>query len=580
MAFDACFLAAVVNELNENLIGARVEKVQQPEKDELILLLHANRQNIKLSISANASNPRINITSISKENPKTAPMFCMLLRKHLNGAKIASITQVDFERVIVIEFNTYDEMGFSANKYMFAEIMGKYSNIIFCDQNKKIISAIKIVDFTVSQKRQVLPGMFYELPPPQDKLNPLHITESEFCILFGKNPDIPYEKFITDNFMGISSLTAREMIYLSGNNPNNLWSGFISVIKKIIEKDFKAFLIYNMEGKPLHFSFMPISQYGSAVKIQQFDSFGQLLDEYFGSRDKIGRNRQLSEDISRLISNIEARLIRKIALQETDLAMCADKGRYKLYGDIITSNLYRLKKGMGRVELVNYYSDDMETVELTLNKNKTPVQNAQEYYKKYNKFKTKERELTKQVKYSKDELVYVYTVKEALNKAENEADINEIRRELFESGYASRMKNKGNSINTQKKPAAQKPMEFKTDGGIRILCGKNNNQNDYITTKYAGKNDYWFHVKNAPGSHVVMLCETGDIEPSDSDITQAAIIAAYYSQQRDGNNVPVDYTLIRNVKKPGGSKPGFVIYTTNKTAYVTPDKEIADSLRI
>lgn len=582
MAFDACFMAAIEHELKENIIGARIEKIQQPEKDELILVLHRDRQNIKLSVSASANNPRINITSIVKENPKAAPMFCMLLRKHLTGAKITSISQMGFERVLEIEFEAYDDLGFLSKKYIMAEIMGKYSNIIFCDKSKKIISAIKIVDFTTSQKRQVLPGMQYELPPSQEKVNPLEITETEFNELLMRNFDIPRDKFITNNFMGIAALTAREIVFQSEKTGDcSLWVCFNFIINKIRNHEFLPILIYDLENKPLDFSFMCILQYGNALKTHTMDSFGQLIDEYYGSREKTERIKQRSNDIVKLISNIETRLIKKIALQESDLRACADKDTYKLYGDIITSNIYQLKTGMKLVKLINYYSENMEEVKLTLDEYKTPVQNAQLYYKRYNKLKATERELTLQLELAKNELSYIRTVEEAHEKAENEADINEIRRELYESGYASRMKDYNNYTVTQKKTIAVKPLEFLTDGGFKLLCGKNNNQNDFITLKCAAKNDYWFHVKNAPGSHVVMICDgQNKNDPSDLDFTQAAVITAYFSKLRDGINVPVDYTLIRNVKKPGGSKPGFVIYTTNKTAYVSPDKETVYRLKI
>lgn len=582
MAFDACFMAAVAHELNENILGARVEKIQQPEKDELVFVLHRERESIKLSLSAGANNPRINITSIIKENPKAAPMFCMLLRKHLTGAKITSVVQLGFERALEIEFEAYDELGTLSKKYIIAEIMSKYSNIIFCDKNKKIINAIKIIDFSTSQKRQVLPGMQYELPPPQDKQNPLEVTGGDFCELYDKNTGIPADKFITINFIGIAALTAREIVCQAEKADNgSLWNSFNRIINKLRNNEFTPTLICDTDGKPLEYSFMPVEQYGATAQTRVFGSFGQLIDEFYGSREKSGRIKQRSNDVMKLISNIEARLVKKIALQESDLRACADKDTQKLYGDIITSNIYKLKRGMKQAKLVNYYSEDMEEVEVTLDEHLTPAQNAQRYFKRYNKAKAAERELTHQLELAKNELAYIRTVEEEVAKSENEADINEIRRELFESGYASRMKDYNNYTVTKKKAPAVKTLEFKTDGGYKLLCGKNNNQNDYVTTKAASKNDYWFHIKNAPGSHVVMLCAGQDNkEPSVLDFTQAATIAAYYSALREGKNVPVDYTLVRNVKKPGGSKPGFVIYTTNRTAYVTPDKDIIERLII
>lgn len=582
MAFDACFMAAIAFELTENIIGARIEKIQQPEKDEIILILHRDRQTIKLSISAGANNPRINITSITKENPKAAPMFCMLLRKHLTGSRILSVNQTGFERVIEIEFESYDELGFMSKKYIISEIMGKYSNIIFCDRNKKIISAIKIIDFTTSQKRQILPGMQYEPPPSQGKLNPFEIREKEFIELLNKNTDVPREKFITDHFMGIAALTAREIVFQSENNSDSgLWKSFSTILKKISEKQFVPVMIYNRQSKPVDFSFMPVCQYGDMAEYHIFESFGKLIDDYYGLREKSERIRQRSADIAKLISNVESRLTKKIALQEADLRACAEKETFKSYGDMITSNIYRLRKGMKNVRLINYYCDPPEETDLTLDENKTPVQNAQFYYKRYNKAKAAERELTRQLEYAKSELLYIRTIEEAHSKAENEAEINEIRQELYESGYASRMKDYFDMGSAKKKTTASKPLEFLTDSGLKLLCGKNNRQNDYVTMKCASKNDYWFHVKNAPGSHVVLLFDNPDkTEPDPLDFIQAASVAAYYSKLRDGINIPVDYTQIRNVKKPNGSKPGFVIYTSNKTAYVSADKNAVERMRI
>ncbi len=581
MAFDACFMSAIEYELNNYIIGARVEKIHQPEKEEIIIILHRERQNIKLLISASSNNPRIHITSVIKENPQTAYMFCMLLRKHLTGAKINSVRQSGFERVLEIEFEAYDEMGFLSKKYIIAEIMGKYSNIILCDKNKKIINAIKTVDFTTSQKRQILPGLQYELPPAQRKSDPLKTSSDEFEELLIMNSGLPLDKFITDKFMGIASLTAREMVYLyEKNTGSGLWRFFNSIMDKIRNKNFIPILIYDINDMPLDYSFMPIIQYGNTSKTCEFETFGTLLDGFYELREKSEYIKQRSHDIMKLISNIEARLVKKIALQESDLRACADKDKYKLYGDIIISNIHQIKPGVKYARLINYYSDEMEEIEISLDINKTPAQNAQFYYKRYNKAKTTENELTRQLEKARSELAYIHTVAESHTKVENNADINEIRRELYESGYASRMKDSVKYTSSRKKNLPTKPLEFKTDGGFKLLCGKNNYQNDFITTKNSEKNDYWFHVKNASGSHVVMLSSKQVTEPSDLDFTQAASVAAYYSQLRDSYNVPVDYTMIRNVKKPNGSKPGFVIYTTNKTAYVSPDKNLIDRLKI
>ncbi len=573
MAFDAGMVAAVAAELDSKITGARVEKVQQPEKDEIVLLVHIARENYRLCISAGVSNARINLTSILKENPISAPMFCMLLRKHLTGSKIVSVKQAGFERVIELEFEGYDEMGFLSRKFLIAEIMGKCSNIIFTDGDKKVLGAVRVVDFTTSRVRQVLPGMIYELPPAQDKKNPFEVTMEEFAELFAKSPELPFDKFILGNFIGISPLISREIAYMCRDNQtlDGLWSAFCAYRDIIKSGSFTPILIKDKNGKPTEYTFMPIGQYGASAECEQMESMGELIDVYFGRREKIERIKQRSADIMKLLTNAEAHLLRKIAAQEGDIKACADKEKYKLYGDLITSNMYALTNKMSSAKLVNYWSENLEEVEIKLDMRLTPSQNAQRYYKLYNKSKTTEVEVAKQLEISRRELEYIYTVFDALTKAETESDLADIRDELYRSGYASKMKNY-----SKKKMPTSKPMEFVTDGGYRVICGKNNTQNDYVTTKLADKNDYWFHVKDMPGSHVLLVC---DDEPSEIDFTQAAEIAAYYSKASEGKNVAVDYTKARYVKKPGGSKPGFVIYTTNWTAYVTPSAEKVERLR-
>jgi len=579
MAFDACFLAGIVHELNQTIVGAKVEKVQQPEKDEIVLQLHRGREDYRLSLSAGANCPRMNLTGLLKENPKAAPMFCMLLRKHLVGAKVLAVRQLGFERAAEIEFEAYDELGFATTKSLIAEIMGKFSNIIFCDADKKIISAIKIVDFTTSQKRQVLPGMRYELPPAQDKRSPLTVDRDQFMEIYReRGMDCAAEKFITANFQGIASLTAREIAHAAGkDDPEKLWFAFDRMMSDIRSGNFLPTMVKDPNGCPLEYSFMEIRQYGLAGITTHPQSFGQLLDEFFGTREKSERIKQRANDIFHLLTNAETRLNKKIALQEADLRACADKDQHKLIGDVITSNIYQLKRGQTKVILPNYYTDPVSELEIELDSRLAPAQNAQRYYKKYNKAKAAERELTHQIELARAELDYIYTVFDALAKAETENDLNEIRMELYQSGYASRMKDYKSSFSSNMKKAQIKPMEFVTDGGYRLLCGKNNSQNDYVTTKLASKTDWWFHVKGSAGSHLLMLC--GEEEPSELDFTQAAIVAAYYSSQRDGQNVAVDYTKAKNVKKPAGSKPGFVIYPTNWTAYVTPDEALVNRLR-
>lgn len=581
MAFDAGMVSAIVYELNNTIIDARVEKVNQPEKDEIVLMLHAGRKNLRLVLSSGSNNPHFNLTSIVKENPISAPMFCMLLRKHLTGSRVVSVKQLGFERAVEFGFDCFDEMGYRTMKYLVTETMGKYSNVILLNSEKKVVSALKIIDLAASSVRQILPGFPYELPPVQRKLCPLDVEESEFMSVFKDAGDMSADKFIAAKFYGLSAFTAREIAYrafgrgdalISECDPKKLWESFRCVRDGINEGRFEPWLVSELSGKPIEYIFFEPLEYGSDFNVQKVESFGYLLDEYFGRRDKAERIKQRTADIFRLLTNAEQRLTKKTALQKQDLAACEDKDKYKLWGDLITANIWKLSRGMEKVELENYYSEDCAPITISLDKRLTPQANAQKYYKKYNKSKTAQIELAKQIKLSESELEYIYTVFDSLSRAESESDILEIRDELYRSGYASRMKNY-----SAKKLQTPKFMEFETTDGKKLLVGKNNHQNDQLTTKTASKFDYWFHIKNQPGSHVILF--TDGEEPTDRDYTEAATVAAYYSKASDGQNVPVDYTLIKNVRKPGGSKPGFVTYSTNYTAYVTPDERLVMQLR-
>lgn len=567
MAFDAGMLAACVYELKNRIIGAKVEKIYQPGREEVVfnLRLDSARENVRLLISAGANTPRINLTNLSLQNPSVPPTFTQLLRKHLQSARIISVEQLGFERVCRIDFEARDDMNFKTQKSIICEIMGKYSNIIFCDNQMKIISAIKLVDLTTSQKRQVLPGMFYELPPSQDKIDPLTETQLDFEAAFAsQNCDMA--KLITSRYMGISSLVARE-IAIGGS-----WQSFSAFVELIKTNNFTPVLIRDGDSKPREYSFMPIKQYGDTLNIEICASFGELIDKYFDERERTDRIKQKAADLFKLIENAISRLEKKTALQQQDLINCADKDNYKRYGDLITSNIYALKRGMRSAKLIDYYDPDMAEINVPLDYRLDPPSNAQKYYKKYNKLKKAETELKKQIDISAVELEYLYSVLESFDRAEGELEINEIRRELYESGYGSRMKNY-----TQVKQQQTKPIEYVSTNGYKILCGKNNTQNDRLTFKTASKGDYWFHAKDMPGSHVIMFCD-GIEEPPAEDFTEAAVIAATHSKAGDKAMVEVDYTLVKNIKKPAGSKPGFVIYHTNYSAHVAPDKSLCEKL--
>lgn len=582
MAFDAGMLAATVNEIASSAVPGRVEKVLEPTRDEIVLLIHSEKANLRLSVSASTNTPRINLTNEIKENPAAPPMFCMLLRKHLTGAKLTMIRQLSFERAAELTFDARDELGYRCEKYIIAETMGKYSNIILLDSERKIISALKIIDFSSSLKRQILPGMLYELPPSGDRLNPTETSREEFRALYDNaEPNSPADRFLIGSFMGISPLIAREIAYRSGGNTTSslaeckaerLWEEFSKIYDNVKNKVFTPTLVIGKDGKMLEYSFTEITQYENGAKIQVLESFGDLFETFYSTREREERIRVRAGDLLRLLTNAETRLTKKIAAQKAELSDCAAKNSYRISADLIMSSLHLIKKGEHEIYLENYFADVPEKIKITLDEKLTPAQNAQRYYKKYRKAKTAETVLAEQIALGEAELEYIYTVFDSLTKCETEADITEVRHELYHAGYASKMKNY-----SEQKKQAPKPLEFTSTSGYKILCGKNNSQNDYLTTKLANKLDYWFHVKGAPGSHVLLV--TGGDEPDAVDFTEAATVAAYYSKLSDGESVPVDYTLAKNVKKPSGSKPGFVTYSTNYTAYVTPSSEVIERLK-
>ena len=585
MAFDAGMLACALTEIRKQALGARIEKVFQPARDEVVLQMRSITGGKRLLINAGSNNPRIGFTEASRENPAAPPMFCMLLRKHLQGSKLAEVRQEGFERVATLVFETRDEMGFAAVRKLRCEIMGKYSNLIFTDGDDKILAALTTVDFSTSSRRQVLPGMTYELPPAQDKTDPTATDAETFDRLFAAAPtDRPADKWITATFLGISAAVAREIVLRAAGKTDEtlgacgkaaLWKAFCEVMEIIRGERFAPCLVVD-GGKPVEYAFLPLTQY-TGYEIRPFASAGALLDAYFETRDREQNVRQRASDILHILTAADARIRKKLALQKAELAEC-DKGNdYKKQADLITANLHLIARGQSRAELTDYadYRSDgsFGVCAVELDARLSPAANAQRLYKKYNKSKTARVELTKQIALGEAELAYLDTVFDALTHAETSADLAEVREELYRSGYASRMK----QYVAPKKQSAPVVAEFCTSGGYRVLCGKNNVQNEYITHRLAGKNDYWFHIKNLPGSHTVLL--TNGTEPSERDFTEAAEIAACFSKGAGAQNVEVDYTLVKNVRKPTGAKPGFVIYHTNWSCVVTPNAEKVAKMR-
>ncbi len=571
MAFDAGMVHAIAHELNEKLSKGRVERVNQPEKDEIVLLAHNQKNGYRLSICASSNNPRVCLTSENKENPPAPPQFCIVLRKYLTGARIGEIRQIGFERVLRMDFDARDEMGFYSPVCLFCEIMGKYSNLVFCDGNEKILAVLRPVDFTTSSKRQLLPGMKYELPPAQDKRDPTTETREGFRrLLSEKGEDYPPDKFITANYIGISALNAREMA-LAGRN--GLEDAFFAFTDAIGSDRYVPTLLSDETGRPKEYNFLPITQYGGAFREKTFESVSEMIEAYFSAKDQSEHTHQRAGDLFRLLENHKGRLERKMQAQRDELLLCDQKDAYKRAGDLLTASIYMLKRGMEQVTLTDYYEENAPEVTISLDKRLTPAQNAQAYYKKYNKAKNAQKALTEQLKIAGNELDFVESELDLLSRAQGAAELSELRSELLQAGYIRT----GGRKPMPKSAPAVKPHEFVTSGGYRLLVGKNNVQNDQLTFRIAEKNDWWFHIKGAPGSHVLLV--GAKEEPSAEDFTEAATVAAIFSSGADSPKTEVDYTQVRNLHKPAGAKPGFVTYTVYWSAVVTPDRDLLEKLK-
>ena len=572
MAFDACMMRAVLSEFSSEFPEAKIEKVLQPRVDERDMLIHYGKSSRRLVFNVGPNAPRLQLSDIAKENPKEAPMFCMLLRKYFVGGRIVAVEQPGFDRIADFTVSCYDDMGFPTERHIICEIMGKYANLIVLDSEGKILTALKIIDFAASTVRQVLPGLKYQIPAKPEKLSPLVIDRALFFEKLAEfSPERSVEKFITSTYSGIATQIAHELCYLASGEVDTpicnidfdkFYSVFSSWQNLLLNQSYTPTVAINAEGKPIDYSYMPITYLGDSVTVKEFSSFRELFDLYFAERDRLEHIHQRAKDITTLLANAEARTEKKLGIQRQAL-LDADKGEeYKKQADLITANLYLLKRGMESFKTVDYYDEGCPEIEIALDKRLSPSQNAQRLYKQYNKCKTAKIVLAEQIVLWEKELEYLASVRSFLERAECEQDLIEIRDELYRSGYSAKMK--GYKPPKQIKSA---PHRFTTSGGYTVLVGRNNLQNDQLTLKTAERHDIWFHTKDVHGSHVILV--TGGEEPSAEDYTEAARIAAYFSQS-PSDSTTVDYTRVSNIKKPGGSKPGFVIYKTNYSAFVKP----------
>ena len=508
-------------------------------------------------------------------------MFCMLLRKHLSGARVAGITQPPLERLVRLEFDASDELGRAGKRTLVLEAMGRRSNLILLDGEDRVIDSLRRVDADMSAQRQVLPGLFYQPPASAGRLPFLEETEAGFAARFASAPaEKSLDGFLLDQYFGLSPLMARELAFRAAGDvdarlfqlggPGPLWRALEDFSSRVRENRFTPLCLLR-DGKPLDFACVPVGQYGGAAECVAYPSFSALLDAFYAARERQERARQRGADLLRAASTARDRLRRKLALQEKEYAETQNRDKLRIQGDLITANLYRMERGQARLECENYYEGNAP-VSIPLDPLLTPQQNAAKYYKRYTKAKTAEKYLREQMDLAKRDLEYLESVLAEIAQAETEADYLDIRAELREAGF---LKKQGKGKKEKSRPAA--PWEFRTSSGLRVLVGRNNRQNDKLTLKDADRRDLWLHTQKIHGSHVILRC--AGRTPSEEDIAEAAMVAAWFSQARESGNVPVDVTEVRNVKKPAGGRPGMVIYTTFRTVNVTPEEETVKRLR-
>ena len=595
MAFDAFFLSAVLEEVRGKCIGARIDKIHQPSRDTLILHMHSREHRTKLLFAANPTAPRLHLTTASPENPAEPPMFCMLLRKHLMGAKLSEVTQPPMERAATFTFDCTDEMGFPVQKRLVAELMGRTCNLYLLSPEGRILDCLRRIGLDESAKRAALPGLMYQEPEAVAKLNPLvgadaYIgpeAEGEETGRCGHRPlrtSADYVNLLTapgadviadrlmDVFGGLSPLVCREAaLFAAGSTDARIDLRDVDTVAEKLELFFaehlnhpKPYYYALPDGTPKQFAFCPIRQYGD---YKEAESFAQLLDMYYTVRDRKDAMRQKSQAVRKTVQNLCTRLTRKLAIQEKELEATYDRERLRQLGDIVTANIHKIVKGQTTVACEDFYDEEMKVIDIPISPILSPQQNAAKFYKDYSRMKNAEKELTRQIELGETELYYLKSVLEELSRAQTDAELEEIKRELQEGGYL-----RPDGGKKKVKAAKLQPMRFESTDGYPIYVGRNNKQNDELTFKLARKDDIWCHASKVHGSHVIISC--GGTTPPDDTITQAAQLAAYYSETTGGQNIPVDVTPVKQVKKIPGGKPGMVIYHTYRTVIANPYADI------
>ena len=575
MAFDATYMSAVLEEIRA-LGECRVEKIHQPSRDTVIFLLKHREGRAKLLLAANPAAPRLHLTATSPENPAEPPMFCMLLRKHLGSARLVQVRQLPMERAAEFIFDCIDEMGDAVQKKLVAELMGKTCNLYLLGADGRIIDCLRRIGLDAGAKRTALPGMYYQEPEPVQKQHPLEADLA--AILSAPGADLLCDRLM-DHLGGLSPLVCREAaLFAAGDLDARIEGLDMQAVTEKLQLFFQEHLLHpaayyytQADGMPKQFAFCPIRQYGSC---QTAESFSGLLDMFYSVRDQKDAMRQKSQAVRKTVNNLCQRLTRKIAIQEKELVATYDRERLRQLGDILTANIHRIQKGQTKIRCEDFYDENMAQVEIPLSPILSPQQNAAKFYKDYSRMKNAEKELTRQIQLATEELSYLRSVLDELSRAGSERELEEIRRELQDTGYL-----KADSGKKRAKQAKLPPMRFESTDGYPIYVGRNNQQNDELTFRMARKDDLWLHASKVHGSHVIIAC--AGVTPPDNTITQAAQLAAYYAETGGGQNIAVDMTPVKQVKKILGGKPGMVIYHSYKTVIANPYPDIVmDALNV
>lgn len=568
MPLDAVTLTGLREELSLQLVGSKIDKINMPERDLVILSLHSrNAGKQKLLLCARSGSARIHLTEQSYENPPQPPMFCMLLRKYLSGARITALTQPPFERMLTIELDTQDELGLQSKKLLVLELMGKYVNLVLVDEEGRVIDCLRRADYLTNEKRPLLPGLFYSPPPAETKPCFFTLSPKERNRLLQEGTaERSIDSQLLQTFSGLSPLVCRELSY-----GDDMESRMDALQELVANKAYRPTLLW--EGsRPRDFSFMPIHQYGDLLRLESYEGFSPLLDAFYAQREKSEQMHRRGAELQRTAKTARDRLARKLDARKRELAATEKMEDYRRTADLITANIYRLKRGDRSFEAQDFYQEDCPMVTIPLDVRKTPQQNAASFYKQYNKAKTAKRILSQLIIGSEEEIAYLDSVLHELSRAECDRDLSDIRRELIAGGYLK----PNEKERRQKQPAPRKPLRFCTSSGAEVLVGRGNEDNDRLTLHTARRTDIWLHVQKLPGSHVIL--SQAEKEADDQDIMEAASLAALYSQA-GGGKTAVDYTLVRFVKKPAGARPGRVIYTDYKTLLVQGDETLAEKLR-